>query len=521
MEIQKKEYRIIRQKSCATSQITLDEDYNVPDSRPDVGRMIQKKGSVQIQKVKVQEGRAGLTGRLAFCLLYVSDDEERRIHSLDGVIPLDETLNLEGLHDGDKIRLKWEVEDLTIRLIHPRKLNIQAIITFEAVVHENVALMLPEDVRAAEGVSIKKQDVRILGICVHRKDTIRRKEEITLPSNKPDVEEILWHDAQIRGLEMRCSDGEILLKGELFVFVLYMGGEENNPPEWIEQAIPFNDSLECEQCRADMLPNIDLQMIQASVTAKPDADGEERLLQAEVVLEADIRLQREETFNLLMDAYAPTKDYIPVCREENTEHLLIKNDAKCRINDRVEAGDVPGKILQICHSDGSVKVDRTEIRDEGIYVEGVLMVRILYIVSDDNMPFYAMEASVPFQHLIEVPEIEADCRFDMRTDLEQLSTAMVDSREIELRAALNFNTLVLCPNRVCLVQEIRENELDTARIRDLPGIVSYRVEPEDSLWDLAKRYYTTIGEIQALNELPEDSEIRPGQTLLLVKNVES
>ena len=101
MEIQKKEYRIIRQKSCAASQITLDEDYNVPDSRPDVGRMIQKKGSVQIQKVKVQEGRAGLTGRLAFCLLYVSDDEERRIHSLDGVIPLDETLNLEGLHDGE------------------------------------------------------------------------------------------------------------------------------------------------------------------------------------------------------------------------------------------------------------------------------------------------------------------------------------------------------------------------------------------------------------------------------------
>ena len=40
MEIQKKEYRIIRQKSCAASQITLDEDYNVPDTRPDVGRMI-------------------------------------------------------------------------------------------------------------------------------------------------------------------------------------------------------------------------------------------------------------------------------------------------------------------------------------------------------------------------------------------------------------------------------------------------------------------------------------------------
>lgn len=520
MVIKKKEYRIIRQKSSAVSQITLDEDYNVPDTRPDVGRMIQKKGNVQIQKVRISDGKAGLTGKLYFCLLYVSDDDERRITCLEGALPLEETLNLEGLKDGDKIRLKWDVEDLSLHLVHPRKLNIQAIVSFEAVVHENVALLLPEEASDGEGASMKMQDVRILGICVHRKDTIRRKEEITLPSNKPNAEEILWHDAQIRGLEMRCGDGELLIKGELFVFVLYRGGDESNPPEWVETAVPFSDAIECEQCRADMLPNIDVQMVQESVTVKPDSDGEERMLQAEVVLEADIRLQREESFRLLMDAYDPTKEYIPVCNEQETEHLLVKNDAKCRISERVKAGDVTGKILQICHSDGVVRIDDTRIQDDGLLVEGILEVRILYIVSDDNMPFYAMEASIPFQQLIEVPDIEPDCHYFLRADLEQLSTAMADSREIEIRATLNLSTLVLCREKLRLVQEIREMPLDLNKLRDLPGIVSYRVRTGDTLWDLAKRYYTTTEEICTLNELA-DGEVTPGQSILLVKNVES
>ena len=41
-----------------------------------------------------------------------------------------------------------------------------------------------------------------------------------------------------------------------------------------------------------------------------------------------------------------------------------------------------GKILQICHSDGNVNVDSTRIVENGIEAEGVVRIRILYIISD-------------------------------------------------------------------------------------------------------------------------------------------
>ena len=72
------------------SQITFDEDYNVPDARPDVGRMIQKKGEVTIGDVQISEGKARVFGGLTFHLLYVSDGERRRICQLSGELPIDD-----------------------------------------------------------------------------------------------------------------------------------------------------------------------------------------------------------------------------------------------------------------------------------------------------------------------------------------------------------------------------------------------------------------------------------------------
>lgn len=55
MDFVKKILHQISRKSEAVSQITFDEDYNVPDARPDVGRMIQKKGEVTIGDVQISE----------------------------------------------------------------------------------------------------------------------------------------------------------------------------------------------------------------------------------------------------------------------------------------------------------------------------------------------------------------------------------------------------------------------------------------------------------------------------------
>ena len=90
---------------------------------------------------------------------------------------MEETLNLEGIVSGDKMCLKWEIEDLSLHLIHSRKLNIKAVVTFYAVVDELAGIRLPVAVDD-ETVSVKKKPMKLLSLAVHKKDTLRKKEEM-------------------------------------------------------------------------------------------------------------------------------------------------------------------------------------------------------------------------------------------------------------------------------------------------------------------------------------------------------
>ena len=71
MELKKEDIQILRTKSKASSQVTFDVDYNVPDVKPDIGRMIQNKGEMTVEEVRLNEGHAFLKGKLQADLLYV------------------------------------------------------------------------------------------------------------------------------------------------------------------------------------------------------------------------------------------------------------------------------------------------------------------------------------------------------------------------------------------------------------------------------------------------------------------
>lgn len=517
MELRKESVQMLQIKSRAASQVTFDTDYNVPDAKPDVGRLIQSKGDISMDEVRLSEGKAFISGNLNVDILYVGE-ENQKVSSLGAKLSFDETLNLEGIASGDKMCLKWEIEDLSVHMIHSRKLNIKAIVTFYAVVDEMAGIQLPVEI-SEEGISVKRKKVRLMSLMVHKKDTMRIKDEVTLVSNKPNIEQLLWYTIDVRGMDLRPEDNVVRARGELSVFVLYSGEDEENPLQWAEYVLPFNTEVECTGCMGEMIPNIGFSVMHQSIEVKPDSDGEERVMSVDTVLELDMKLYREEEHDLILDVYSPLKECIPQGKGMCLESLLVRNDSKCRVSDRIELKESQGKILQICHSQGRVKVEKTKIVENGIQADGIVFMKILYITGNDEMPFYSVDGMIPFSHIIEANGINEDSIFFLQADLEQLSTSMIDSNEIEVKAVISLNVLVLqCENRM-IISKVEERPLDMEKIQAMPGITVYVVKNGDSMWDIAKRFYTTVEEICELNELEEDRVV-PGMPLLLVKKVE-
>lgn len=57
MELVKKHIHMNRRRGNVTSQITLDDDFNVPDSMDDVEELILDSGEIQIESAKISARR--------------------------------------------------------------------------------------------------------------------------------------------------------------------------------------------------------------------------------------------------------------------------------------------------------------------------------------------------------------------------------------------------------------------------------------------------------------------------------
>ncbi len=520
MELVRKNIHMNRQKGKAVSQITLDDDYNIPDQMPDAGMLIQEKGTIEIAEVKVEAGRVRVKGNLQFWALYMGDSLDNSLHSIQGQIPFEEMMNVEDAKDGDSLQLKWMLEDVSAFLINSRKLSIKTVLTLELAVEELFDEEVPVSAEGSEDVQIKTCHISAAGLAVQKKDTCRIKDEIILPANKPNIRQLLWQDISVQGAELRLSEGEVLIKGELVVFILYEGEEESGKAYWMEQALPFNSHVDVGGCQEGMLENIEMSLAHGDLEVKPDYDGELRVLNIDAVLELNIQIYEEEHLGMVCDLYSPSKELELITTPAVYENLLACNASKCRVTEHMKTESADAQILQICHSRGEVKVDDIQVTAEGLLVEGVVAVQVLYVTSDDSHPFLCMKGAVPFEHLIEVSGIGNNSVYYLQTTLDQLSVNMVNSEELEVKAGILIHALVLDRVTVQHISDVREHPLNLEAVKALPGFLIYVVQPSDTLWDIAKAYHTTGEQICSMNEMASQ-EVLPGQKLLLVKQMEN
>ena len=75
MEYEKQAFQMYRQGKTVLDQFYMDEDYNVPDAKSDVKRVILSEGSVRVEELKLAESYVQVRGNLKFAILYAADEE--------------------------------------------------------------------------------------------------------------------------------------------------------------------------------------------------------------------------------------------------------------------------------------------------------------------------------------------------------------------------------------------------------------------------------------------------------------
>ena len=517
MELERRYVTLNRRRGKAVSQITLEEDLNVPDQKPDIFRVIHKQGEFRPDEVKGETGKVKVRGVFLYRILYLGEGGDRMPETLEGSIPVDEVVFLNELEEGDLLDLRWDLLDLHASAIHSRKANMKCVLTLsvEAMKEQPVPLVSSDQ---EEGLYVRTCPVRLQQEVIHKKDTLRIREEMNLPPGRPNIRRLIWKEMRLQGTEVRQEEGRFLIKGELVVFFLYEGEDEPGRLQWLEQGIPFHQEVECEACHADLSGKAEVTLLRGEMELQADYDGEPRMVRIDAVLDLLFRYFEEQLTDVLCDAYSLTREILPQKRQYDWDYVQGALDSRARVSGRMQLADTEPKMLQTLNTGALLHLEHVEKAEQGITAQGTVELWVLYASSDDAQPLACAVHSFPFEHTVELPEGEGRRDWQIFLCLDQLMVTMLDGQELEMKAVLQMQVLFCEPEKLEVVEDLAEEPLNMDRIRGMSGMVIHIVQPGETLWDISKAHATTCRQVMELNELKEE-ELKTGHKLLMVKEI--
>ena len=142
MDFIKKLLQTNQERGRASIQITVENDFNLPDYEPDMIKLIDRKGTARIHETRVEPDQIVVDGVLLFQALYKCT-ESGSICSLQGDVPFTETIHMEGVQETDQLVMHCTMDDLTLGMINSRKLNVRALLELHAVDQMEQQIELP------------------------------------------------------------------------------------------------------------------------------------------------------------------------------------------------------------------------------------------------------------------------------------------------------------------------------------------------------------------------------------------
>lgn len=518
MELIKQNIHMERIKCLASTQITLENDVNIPDNRPDAQGIILSRGSIEISESKPSDNHVLLRGKLLYFLLVQS--ETGGLYAVNGEIPFEEQVYMEGIAPTDAPDIMPQLEDMTVNLINSRKLSVQAVAGFKLCVNnlwdEEMVTGIMTDEETDGAVECRKKKKEAVQIALQTKDLFRIKEEMELPQNYPNIMEIIWSSVQLLNTECKLLEEKIAVQGSAQVFLLYESEGDEGRLRTYETTIPFGGTIDCFGCRETLLPAIRFEPGIPNVEVRTDFDGEERAIGLEMVLNMDIRLYEEENVEYVDDVYGIDREIELTRSDSFHKKLLLCSSDKLKVAGQLEAPKISEGILQILHTDAAVQMDEIRQEEGKLTAEGAVHLQMLLATGENNAPFARAEGYLPFTYETDLHSERNKCSYDIQPVLSAVMATLSGNGDIEAKTIVNFNVLAFEDVAGTKIAEMKVTEADMDKRSRLPGIIGYRVQDGDELWEIGKRYYVPVSQILEFNNLSGEN-VRAGDKLLIVK----
>lgn len=271
----------------------------VPDSCPDVARIVYTSASVIVRGKECRTGSVLVSGGIRASALCIPEDDSGA-RTLESYLPFSLRIEHPGVTERTQAVVSAFVRQIDARLIHSRKILIRADLccTAECLTAEEETLYAlsapPKELqtkRRTYPVSLPKETAE-------KNFTVT--DDLTLPTGKPFASEICCYETVPRITDCKVVGSKAVFKGTLEVNMLYLSGD-GSAQTW-EQQLPFSQYAELAEDYDEASLCVTPLVSAAELTLEPSGEG--RAMSLAVTLNAQCLVSGPVTMELIEDAYA-------------------------------------------------------------------------------------------------------------------------------------------------------------------------------------------------------------------------
>ncbi|MFA5577431.1 MAG: SPOCS domain-containing protein [Tissierellaceae bacterium] len=492
------------------TQTLVETEVYLNPSKPSIEKLLWTDGQVEILSTKAIRDRLVISGVVKFKVVYKSEEEEDNIYSIDSNGDFREEIEIPGITEDMSALVKAHIEYIEDEILDHRKLSLKALVDLEGKVEELNTLEVIKGVEHKDSLQILRETVNYKEILGRDSSYAIVKEAFELAEDKPSIEEVLKISFQAYENESTVVDDRIIISGTVNGRIIYYG---EGQIATVEREMPFSHFLELQGAVEGAQAELDLELVEGGFEVLENEEGEFKVLDLEIKLRVQGTAFSENEKSLIVDAYS-TKEKIKLEMEE----VNLLENIKTLIHRESLALDLAEyRIKELYDLSGYTTIIDTRIIDEGITVDGILSVDAIYL-EEDTEEINTLKEEIPYKFYLPVEGISFNSVVEIDIDLESIKTCLYkESTKIEgnIKHRINVNR-----NRLLKLIRAMEETGELIDKKDRPSITIYIVQNGDILWDIAKRYKTTMEEILEDNESINPNNIIPGEKIIIEKKVD-
>lgn len=496
--------KIVGQK---TELVMLEGDAIVPDIKPDILSTISTSGNICVYKKEILEEKVRIDGSINVCIMYLSDTEESTVRGLTTSVDFTQIIDLDKCKPGMDLNVNVNLKGVECRVLNGRKVSVKASVEFNLKVYSNENVDIVKEINGVNNVQILNKTF-LLNSLVGTGFTKAYGKDTLIIDNIDNLAEILKTDMRIVNKDIKISYNKVLAKADANVKIMYL--TEDNRINAVEGLIPIMGFIDIPNVEEENL--CDMQYKLRNLLIKPN-EVEEHSIYVEAEVELICHVYARKEINVIQDLYSPENEMNFTQKKIQTMMGMQKIKDVCNIREKVNMPEISGNKMY--NVDVVPIINNKSIIDGRVTYEGEINLNFMFS-SSNGVGIDTKLINLPFDFTTNIDGINTNSNIDTDIEIKEQNFIIMPDGTIDTKIDLEFSINVSKSAEINIIDEIN---LEEARQQNVYSIIIYFVKPGDTLWNIAKRFRSTVDDIVRINEIEDENKIYVGQQLFIPRYV--